>query len=35
LPRRPPPAPSLRAALEQLLAGELPRLAGREMIKFG
>jgi NAD-reducing hydrogenase small subunit len=35
LPGCPPPAPRIRALLEQLLAGEPPRLDGREMIKFG
>jgi NAD-reducing hydrogenase small subunit len=35
LPGCPPPAARIRAALEQVLAGELPRVAGREMIKFG
>jgi NAD-reducing hydrogenase small subunit len=35
LPGCPPPAARIRAALEQLLAGEVPRLEGREMIKFG
>jgi NAD-reducing hydrogenase small subunit len=35
LPGCPPPAPRIRALLEQMLAGEAPRLAGREMIKFG
>jgi NAD-reducing hydrogenase small subunit len=35
LPGCPPPAARIRAALEQVLAGEAPRLAGREMIKFG
>jgi len=35
LPGCPPPAARIRAVLEQLLAGEAPQLAGREMIKFG
>jgi NAD-reducing hydrogenase small subunit len=35
LPGCPPPAARIRAALEQVLAGELPRLDGREMLKFG
>lgn len=35
LPGCPPPAPRIRALLEQLLAGEAPRLEGREMLKFG
>ncbi len=35
LPGCPPPAPRIRAALEQVLAGETPHLVGREMIKFG
>jgi NAD-reducing hydrogenase small subunit len=35
LPGCPPPAPRIRALLEQILAGEAPRLEGREMIKFG
>jgi NAD-reducing hydrogenase small subunit len=35
LPGCPPPAPRIRALLEQQLAGEPPRLDGREMIKFG
>jgi NAD-reducing hydrogenase small subunit len=35
LPGCPPPAPRIRALLEQMLAGEAPRLEGREMIKFG
>lgn len=34
LPGCPPPAPRIRAVLEQLLAGGLPHLEGRE-IKFG
>jgi NAD-reducing hydrogenase small subunit len=34
LPGCPPPAPRIRAVLEQLMAGEPPHLAGRE-IKFG
>jgi NAD-reducing hydrogenase small subunit len=35
LPGCPPPAPRIRAVLEQLLAGEELRLHGREMILFG
>jgi NAD-reducing hydrogenase small subunit len=35
LPGCPPPAGRIRAALEQVLAGEPPQFAGREMIKFG
>lgn len=35
LPGCPPPAPRIRALLEQLLAGETPQLEGREMLKFG
>jgi NAD-reducing hydrogenase small subunit len=35
VPGCPPPAPRIRAVLEQVLAGETPRLEGREMIKFG
>jgi NAD-reducing hydrogenase small subunit len=35
LPGCPPPAGRIRALLEQVLAGEAPQLAGREMIKFG
>lgn len=35
LPGCPPPAPRIRAMLEQLLAGGELKLAGREMIKFG
>lgn len=35
LPGCPPPAPRIRALLEQLLAGETPRLEGRAMLKFG
>jgi NAD-reducing hydrogenase small subunit len=34
LPGCPPPAPRIRAVLEQLLAGEVPRLEGPE-IRFG
>jgi NAD-reducing hydrogenase small subunit len=34
VPGCPPPAPRIRAVLESLLAGEKPRLEGRE-IKFG
>jgi NAD-reducing hydrogenase small subunit len=35
LPGCPPPAPRIRAVLEQLLAGEPLKLEGREMLKFG
>jgi NAD-reducing hydrogenase small subunit len=35
LPGCPPPAARIRAALEQMLVGEIPRLEGREMLKFG
>jgi NAD-reducing hydrogenase small subunit len=35
LPGCPPPARRIRALLQQILAGEAPRLEGREMIKFG
>jgi NAD-reducing hydrogenase small subunit len=35
LPGCPPPAGRIRALLEQVLAGEPPRVEGREMIKFG
>jgi len=35
LPGCPPPAPRIRALLEQMLAGEVPRLEGRAMLKFG
>jgi NAD-reducing hydrogenase small subunit len=35
LPGCPPPAPRIRAMLEQLLAGEELKLEGREMLKFG
>jgi NAD-reducing hydrogenase small subunit len=35
LPGCPPPAARIRAALEQVLAGETPRIEGREMLKFG
>ena len=35
LPGCPPPASRIRALLEQVLAGEAPRLEGRAMIKFG
>jgi NAD-reducing hydrogenase small subunit len=35
LPGCPPPAGRIRAVLEQVLAGEPPRVQGREMIKFG
>jgi NAD-reducing hydrogenase small subunit len=35
LPGCPPPAGRIRAVLEQMLAGEAPRIEGREMIKFG
>lgn len=35
LPGCPPPAPRIRALLEQMLAGETPKLEGRDMLKFG
>lgn len=35
LPGCPPPAPRIRALLEQIIAGGEIRLTGREMIKFG
>ncbi len=35
LPGCPPPAARIRAVLEQVLAGETPRLEGRDMLKFG
>jgi NAD-reducing hydrogenase small subunit len=35
LPGCPPPASRIRAVLEQVLAGETPHLAGRELLKFG
>ncbi|MBD2361663.1 oxidoreductase [Anabaena minutissima FACHB-250] len=35
LPGCPPSATRIRAALEPLLRGEIPHLAGREFIKFG
>jgi NAD-reducing hydrogenase small subunit len=35
LPGCPPSAARIRAALEQVLSGETPHLAGRTMIKFG
>jgi NAD-reducing hydrogenase small subunit len=35
LPGCPPPAPRIRAVLEQLLAGAELRLSGRDMMKFG
>lgn len=35
LPGCPPPAPRIRAVLEQLLAGEPPTLAGRQLLQFG
>jgi NAD-reducing hydrogenase small subunit len=35
LPGCPPPAPRIRAVLEQLLAGQTPKLEGRHMLKFG
>jgi NAD-reducing hydrogenase small subunit len=35
LPGCPPSAHRIRALLQQILAGEVPRLEGREMIKFG
>jgi NAD-reducing hydrogenase small subunit len=35
MPGCPPPADRIRATLEALLAGEDPKMEGREMIKFG
>jgi NAD-reducing hydrogenase small subunit len=35
LPGCPPNATRIRAAVEPLLRGEIPQLAGRELIKFG
>jgi len=35
LPGCPPPAPRIRALLEQMLAGQTPKLEGRDMLKFG
>lgn len=35
VPGCPPPAPRIRAVLEQVLAGEMLQLEGREMLKFG
>ncbi len=35
LPGCPPPAPRIRALLEQLLAGQTPKMEGRDMLKFG
>ncbi|MAF12301.1 oxidoreductase [Candidatus Poribacteria bacterium] len=35
LPGCPPPAARIQAVLEQLVAGEEPRLVGRELLKFG
>jgi NAD-reducing hydrogenase small subunit len=35
LPGCPPPAPRIRALLEQLLAGQPVELAGRALLKFG
>jgi NAD-reducing hydrogenase small subunit len=35
LPGCPPPAPRIRAVLEQLLAGKPVQLAGRDLLKFG
>jgi NAD-reducing hydrogenase small subunit len=35
LPGCPPPAPRIRAVLEQLLAGATPTLAGRQLLQFG
>jgi NAD-reducing hydrogenase small subunit len=35
LPGCPPPAARIRIILSQLLAGDTPRLEGREMLKFG
>lgn len=35
MPGCPPPADRIRATLEPLLRGEMPVMAGRDMIKFG
>lgn len=35
LPGCPPPAPRIRAVLEQLLAGETPQLQGSALLRFG
>jgi NAD-reducing hydrogenase small subunit len=35
LPGCPPPAGRIRAVIEQVLAGQAPRVEGRELIKFG
>ena len=35
LPGCPPPAPRIRALLEQLLAGQTPVVEGRQMLTFG
>lgn len=35
MPGCPPPADRIRATLEPLLRGEMPKMEGREMIKFG
>ncbi len=35
VPGCPPPAKRIQAAVEQLLAGEIPQLAGRDLLKFG
>jgi len=35
LPGCPPPAPRIRALLEQMLAGQTPKMEGRDMLKFG
>jgi NAD-reducing hydrogenase small subunit len=35
LPGCPPPAPRIRALLDQLLAGQAPRLEGPDLIRFG
>ncbi|MDX2229313.1 MAG: oxidoreductase [Leptolyngbyaceae cyanobacterium bins.349] len=35
MPGCPPPADRIRATLEPLLRGEMPRMEGRDMIKFG
>ena len=35
MPGCPPPAARIRAVLEQLVAGDEPRLVGRELLKFG
>jgi NAD-reducing hydrogenase small subunit len=35
MPGCPPPADRIRAVLEPLIQGEMPRMEGREMLKFG